>query len=276
MKPYLSLWSNGYYNDFDEQKKQFLLNCYKMSAFLLLKHYKEAHLITDFQGAEFLNKIPFTSVDTCLEDLPEHCSILWSLGKLYAYKNISKKGDPFFHIDHDVFLVNKLSEAFIKEDLFVQHEEFYAFYEYDIQGFFNCIPNKYILGKFLPTKAYNMGIFGGQDVEFINKFASEGLKVCLDKQNLEAIKNNNFKYHYTPCLATEQYIFSVMCHLNNKNPKPLIELSDRKNNGNSDNIEIIEKRGEHIKYFHFWTEKYSDKRIHLINKINNFGATIFN
>lgn len=276
MKPYLSLWSQGYYNGFDKEKRKFLLNCYKMSAFFVLKHYKEVHLITDLDGADFLKNIPFTSVNTCLEELPKHLNILWSLGKLYAYQALAKKGEPFFHVDNDVFLVNKLPDSFLKEDLFVQHEEFYAFHEYDVQGFFNAIPNKYILGKLLPTKAYNMGVFGGNDVKFINQFAEEALKVCLDKENGSAIRGTNFKFHYTPASTVEQYIFSILCHLNQRNPKPLIDLSDRDQFGNTGNIEVIEKRLADIKYFHFWTEKHSDKRLDTINKINNFGALIFN
>lgn len=276
MKPYLSLWSYGYYRDFNKEKEEFLLNSYKMSTFFLLKHYGEAHLITDNRGAEFLKKIPFTSVDTSLESLPKECSIIWSLGKLLSYKIISEKGEPFFHIDNDVFLVNKLPENFLNQDLFVQHEEFYAFYEYGVKDFFNIIPNKYLLGEMLPDRSHNFGVFGGQDFKFINKFANAALRLPLDKANLYAIHNNNFEFHHTPSTIIEQYQFSIFCLLHHRWPKPLIDLSDRKDKNNKENQEIVTQRAESIKYFHFWTEKHSEKRVNLIKQINNFGRLIFN
>jgi hypothetical protein len=274
MKPYLSLWSVGYYKNLNQEKRAFLLNCYKMSAFFLLKHYKEVHLITDFEGAYFLKNIPFTSVDTSLEILPKKYDIMWSLGKLYTYQVISERGDPFFHIDSDVFLVNKLNESFLKEKVFVQHEEFYAFYEYQIKELFNIVQNKHLLGKILPDNAYNFGIFGGNDVEFINKFAIEALKLPLD--NYDIIGKHCFKFHHTPACAIEQYQFSIFCSINNIIPKTLIDLSDRKEFNNKENEQTVESRARDIKYFHFWNEKFSNKRTDLVDRIQSFGNTIYN
>lgn len=276
MKPYLSLWSCGYYRSFDSEKRRFLLNLYKMSAFFLLKHYKEVHLITDNEGAKFLEKIPFTSVDTSLEILPKEYDILWSLGKLYAYKIISEKGDPFFHTDCDVFLVKKLEDSFLKEDVFVQHEEFYAFYEYQVKELFNVVNNKYLLGKFLPDSAYNLGIFGGNNLEFINKFAIEALKLPLDNYNYRAIGKHCFKFHHTSACTIEQYQFSIFCSINNIKPKVLIDLSDRKEFDIKGNQGIIESRAAEIEYFHFWSDKWGDdKRQSFKDRINKFADKLY-
>lgn len=279
MKPYLSLWSEGYYKSASEEKKIFLLNCYKMSAFFLLKHYKEVHLITDSSGAKFLKKIPFTTVSTELDLLPKNSSILWSLGKLYSYKLISEKKEPFIHVDHDVFLVNKINENVLNSDIFVQNEEFYAFYEYKVKDFFNILENKYLLGTKLPDQAYNMGIFGGQNTSLINKFSTEALKLPLDKKNLSNIVKTSFEFYHTPACIIEQYQLSIFLEINKIVPKCLIDLSDRKSYDTDSNKEIISSRGAEIKYFHLWGDKENSQKPEkkeIITKIIDFGNSIFN
>jgi hypothetical protein len=143
MKPYLSCWSYGYHGKDDD----FIKDLYKLSAHLLLVNYGEVHLVTDKEGKERLKNIPFTSINTSLEILPKNLKVLWSLGKVLAYKIISEKGEPFFHIDNDVFLFKKLPEEILNKEVITQHKEEDAHYFYEVNSFTENIPNKFYLEK---------------------------------------------------------------------------------------------------------------------------------
>ena len=275
MKPCLSFWTYGgmYAHDLNiPDKSNTILNMYKVCAYLLLRLYGEVHLITDKRGAKFLKDIPFTTVDISLENLPKDMGIIWSAGKIYSYKLLADKKEPFFHLDADVIMTQKLPEDLVNSDVFVQNKEFNVFDAYGVLEFFNLIPNKYFLAEKLSNTSYNMGVFGGKDFEFIKYYSETALRAALDQDNLRAIRNHYFtEYHYPACIF-EQYFLTLAAQIKNKNVTTFITIKEELDLI-YELMPVIEKRSIPMGYFHLWNAKNDKSKRDFYDKI---GAKIFN
>jgi hypothetical protein len=84
--------------------------CWALSVIQAAKFYNNVHLYTDNLGKKILSDIlqlPFTMVDTCLEDIEDVNENYWAYGKIVAY---SKQKEPFINIDGDVLLWQPLPQ----------------------------------------------------------------------------------------------------------------------------------------------------------------------
>lgn len=242
MKFYLSCWSYGYYGKDDE----FIKNLYKLNAHLLLNHYGEVHFITDNDGKERFKNIPFSSVDTSLEILPKNLRVLWSLGKILAYNIISKKGQPFIHLDNDALIFKKLPKEILNQEIITQHIEDGAYYFYEAKNFINKIPNKFFLKDKKISYSHNMGIFGGNNLDFIKFYSDEALKLCLDKKNVKFLQETNFKKSFTPPCMVEQYSMSLLANIKNIKVSTLF-----------DSLESFEsEKSKTLGFTHIWGAKH--------------------
>lgn len=91
-------------------KEQHHWTCWALSVIQAAKFYKNVHLYTDNLGKKILFdtlQLPFTKVDTCLEDIEDVNGNYWAYGKIVAY---SKQKEPFINIDGDVILWQPLPE----------------------------------------------------------------------------------------------------------------------------------------------------------------------
>jgi len=175
----MSYWTRGG----KSRLSHYDINMHQLSLHYALKHYGKVHLYTDEEGAERLKELPFTSVSTELKDLPK-VNTYWSLGKIYAYKLLADKKQPFLHLDSDVFLFEPLPEQLLNSRVFAQHlegqpgvgvnEKYLLKHFYEV---FTYAPFVYTEPSFAP----NMGIFGGTDTDFIGRYAMTALKFCLDQ-----------------------------------------------------------------------------------------------
>lgn len=282
----MSLWSGGgqfQSNIFSKsasiKNHYFNLNLYKVCALALLRLYGEVHLVTDKRGAIFLKKIPFTTVDTSLENLPKNIDILWSLGKIYTYKIMADKGEPFFHVDHDLILGSKLPEDFINSEVFASHHEYKAFWEYEVREFYNIIINKYYMKNILPEIAYNTCIFGGRDLEFIKHYSSEVMRLSLDEKNIKAIQKHLFSRWWSPACIIEQYGLSSISALKNKNITTLLNVSEKEYNttfSNNTLDEMLDKKFKELNCFHLMGKKHSKEDSKEKKIINAIGQKVFN
>jgi hypothetical protein len=243
-------WESTIFWDEDEN----ILNVYKISANLLLKIYGEANLITDFEGAKLLKDIRFTKVDTYLEDLPINCNKAWSLGKVYACKILAEEKKPFFIIDPDTFLTKKLPQKLNDAGVFAQNLEYSAFYDYQVFEFFNSIKNKYILEEKLPLSAYNCAILGGNDFDFFKFYTKSVFEILLDEENLNNIKNHDYKSYSAPTWILEQYLLNLCAEITCKKIETLVNLEDRKHYNINQNLQILHKRFP-PGYFHLHDQK---------------------
>lgn len=272
MDIYYSHWSGGRKNGWksDEVKNiPPLFSIMEKSVFLVKKIYPESKifLITDKNGLELAqkSKIKFNQIYDILEDLPKEYYETWSLGKLKAYNWIAKKKQKFIHIDHDVFITDKLPKYLLNSSIFAQSEDTdrrdisRPYIPYNINVFKNKIKNFYIVKDHNFMYTYNCGIFGGTNFNLIEEYSSSAINMVLDKENedffLTPSESQSLYYSDKACIA-EQYYLAGFCH--NKG----IYLETLVKDYNSWQIEyhrdfILEK----YNYIHLigWMKKLSDE-----------------
>lgn len=167
-----------------------LLHCcgWIISTMLAKEKYSKVELVTDTEGLEVFEKhfkLPFDNISTALNDIEDVYSALWMTGKLKAY---SIQKEPFIHIDSDVFLWKKFSDIFLQSDILAQHME------NETNTMFHDVYPKYLnlmrennitVGPYLDIceNAYNAGIFGGNNIDQINKYANAALNVVYNNIN---------------------------------------------------------------------------------------------
>jgi hypothetical protein len=204
MKMYHSFWEKGYRN-IDEN----LYNMHKLSVLAALKSHGNIHLITTEWGKNFLGNLPYTSIELFEENINPDYSRVWAISKLYAYKQIIKKGEPFLHIDYDVFLFKTLPIRIINGGIICQQLEGEELISntYYLHDFENHCKNKYLYNPVV-RHAYNTGIFGGNDLKSISFYLNQAFKLLFDKENEYYWLHLNSATYLTYTLVIEQYWLS--------------------------------------------------------------------
>jgi hypothetical protein len=172
---------------------------WKLSVALVKKHYDSVHLITDDAGAKYLESIPFDSVHRELNFVPKFDAV-WSVGKIYAYKYICSLGEPFLHLDGDVFLWEPLPEDLLQSNIFCESEDIFKVGKDSYN--YNLIPDTYPIPKIWSSNkginTYSMGIIGGIDLLNIEKYCNFAIDMI-----------NNPKYYdlwYFPILTVQYHL----------------------------------------------------------------------
>jgi len=216
MKAYFSFWQGGWRGGFGEDQQLFYMQ--KISSYLAKKHFKEVHFLTDSKNSERFKQFNFNSIEVIFDNISKEYNSVWSINKLFAFKHICKKGDPFIHIDYDAFLWDDLPQRLRLADVFAQSKENNSYKWYELEKFLNHCPNPGLIGKVnpKPRDGINMGIFGGCNLEFINKYAQEALDIALNEQNkLFLYKTDVFENHWNKTCIIEQYTLPVCCQYYN-------------------------------------------------------------
>jgi hypothetical protein len=156
------------------------------------KHYPEVALVTDRQGARVLVEqlgLEFTEVSTELEALREADPRWWALGKLYAYRAQRR---PFVHVDADVFLWKRLPEIVEYAPVFAQSPEPVSgngVYQpgsirQRLESLGGQVPEewRWYMTQLSQTAAC-CGILGGNDVGFLQYYASLAIEVVTHPRN---------------------------------------------------------------------------------------------
>lgn len=133
-----------------------------LSANVIKKHYTEIHFYTDKKGYElitpYLDQLPFTKIEVCMDDINWLDDNYWSLGKMYVY---SLQKEPFIHIDNDVFIWEKFTDELLSGDfMFQEIEQFndsiWDFYNKGLKIYGMAIPKEIEV----LDSAFNCGVFG--------------------------------------------------------------------------------------------------------------------
>lgn len=202
----MSYWSGGYRKIPD----QFIINLHKLCAFYLKKNFKEVHFITDNESLPYFKDIKFSSISIDLDDLPKEYGETWSLNKLFAYKKIAQKGDPFFHVDYDVILWEGLEDRLKKADLFAQSREDHSYNWYEVEKFEKNCPNLHLAKETSVVDGINVGVIGGHDIEFLYNYSNSALELILDPINKDFWVNyNGFHKGWSKAVISEQYYLAV-------------------------------------------------------------------
>lgn len=212
MDIYLSFCSNGYLNLKDKKDLNFTKECFKISSALALKHYNNINLVCDSDFFDFIkpHASNWTNVFLELNNVKKTYMLnTWSLGKLQAYNFIAKKGKPFIHIDYDFFLLNKLN-CLENYDVFALNYECGEFYPYN--DFYSKCKNIYACeyGRkydFVP----NMGIFGGKNLDFIDKYSSEALSMVYNINNKNYFLESNSKTEFWEKAVMAEQFYLEAC-----------------------------------------------------------------
>lgn len=186
------------------------LSCLALSVLISKSFFSEIELVTDSEGWEVIQQLnlPFTSVKTILDDIPKEHHGFWALGKIYAYR--AQKA-PFVHLDNDAILWKGLPEWARNAPVFVQNTEdknwFKTVYTPEINHASKTL--SYFPKNWNTTQeAYCTGIFGGTDIDFIQRYCKEALKFINEKRNAKVWSTIENKGSY--CIIFEQYILACL------------------------------------------------------------------
>lgn len=161
-------WAHAEYN----------LMSWALSCHYLRKHYEKVILYTDQRGYEILIErlhLPYTKVHVAYDDdlcLPKH----WAYAKIKTY---SMQSEPFLHIDGDVYVSQKFPTNITQRPLVAQNEEICTEYYSNMMRKITETP-KICMPIYLQEEiehknisSCNMGIFGGNDLDFIHDYCQE-------------------------------------------------------------------------------------------------------
>lgn len=171
-----------------------MLSCLQLRCF-----YDEVELVTDALGKQLLIDelgLPYTSVRVVLDDELSDCpKQFWATPKLLAY-HIQEK--PFIHIDGDIFITKSFSNDIEKAEVISQYvEDDFPCYNLALnaaRSYNLSIPDEILLQREKIKKpiASNMGIFGGNNLEFINQYSNKALDFSKEYYSVATINNLPF------------------------------------------------------------------------------------
>lgn len=206
-----SFWTGKHNQEYDFGWKSSKYNylSWILSCNQLRKYYDEVELFTDDVGYSILIdklKLPYTKVHVVLDDLNNYDDNLWALAKIKAY---SMMNEPFLHVDGDVFIFESFDKKLMKSDVIVQNIETTSDYYWNmwskIKTELDFIPE--IMENYNNqhhNKAYNMGIFGGNNIPFIKKYTETSFNfVNKNKDSLSKINAYNFNIFFEQVLLYE-------------------------------------------------------------------------
>lgn len=193
-----SFWSRPHLDNHDNYSEPWLM-LWALSVAKARKIFDRFILVTDKPGALLFKDFPYDEIRLDLEEpfLPETARHAWAAGKLITYQNMTEE---FCHVDGDVILHQ---EPYIfGADIFAQSDEAFITpvtkpYRDDpisniLQGLY--LDNGFSSVPWVPgycrhrmyralQKPYNVGIFGGRDLDFIHRYAEDALAVIRHPLN---------------------------------------------------------------------------------------------
>ena len=157
-------------------------------------------------------KLPYKEVHVVYDDLavlPHH----WAIAKIKTY---TLQEEPFIHVDGDIYIPNALSDNILKAALVAQNREIGTKYYrrmVDRMLSFGTIKLPRYIEQGLEEESissYNMGIFGGNDVDFIHEYCDEALRFVRDND----INNASLPHSRVVCnIFFEQIILAAFADL---------------------------------------------------------------
>lgn len=181
MKIIQTFWSSGrnpLEHSFGWPHAEYNLMSWTLSCLSLREHFDQVELYTDKRGYEVLIEklhLPYTQVHVIYDDnlcLPQH----WAYAKIKTY---SLQNEPFLHIDGDMYFPKPIPQEILDAGLVAQNREIGTSY---YQGMMNRVlaHPEFKLPQFIQETldngtmaSYNMGIFGGNDIDFIHRYCQE-------------------------------------------------------------------------------------------------------
>lgn len=286
MKIIHTFWTKGYKNKhlrggWLSDKAHFM--CWALSCLNAKKIYGTIELYTDTFGYDLLInkfKLPYDKIHLVFDNnrfIESLSPELWSLSKIYTY---SLQNEPFIHIDGDFIFWDKID--FNYNIIFQNLEIGLDFYKDSYERLSNDrdINKKLSFSQSLlddyHDEAANMGVFGGNNVEFIKKYAQDVIEfVSKNVDNsclLKKSQNSNcfLEQYYLYYLCKTNKIHYKTIHPNyyadtTKNKKMQFNIPNETNCfnhflGNSKKLEIVND------YIKCKLQKYYPEYYNIINR----------
>lgn len=159
--------------------------------------------------------LPYTKVHVVFNEnlcLPNH----WAYAKIKTY---SLQEKPFIHIDGDIYIPKPFPKEFLQAPLIAQNREIGTVYYremmnrvFDHSGI--RIPQFIVNGiREDSIASYNMGVFGGNDLEFIWDYCKKAFAFVEDNH----LNDSSCPQSRVDCnLLFEQMFFAAQADMNNK------------------------------------------------------------
>jgi hypothetical protein len=278
-----SFWSTPYleknaFKTFAEFNTEYdFVLSWSMSVKLAKQNFKKVVFVTDTWAWENLFKklnLPFDEVKLSLDDIT-HTTDVWSVSKAYA---ILEMDAPFLHIDSDVYLWTELPNHILNKPILVQDAEsilqdrtvgqVYLALEWEYNTYLKSTSSYLDNSNFINRDVfgYNCGVVGGNDVKFLNKWASEMIKVTSAYDEFK--KTSKYNNHYI-AVWVEQSLLLVMSDFYKVQVTELIDRNQPQNfythlMGSSkrdvEMMKLLDKKHEKLfgKFNYKKTKKYFD------------------
>jgi len=227
MKIVQSCWSCKRENFFESSagwySQEYHIMSWALSCLQLRKYYNDVTIYADEVSAEVLLgvlKLPYTNVICELDCLNGYHNDLWALPKIHVY---AQQKESFLHVDGDVFIWEPFSDELTQGALIAQNIEaatkYYNSVLEKVQHKLKYFPAEMLAENYNKDViyAFNAGIFGGTDLDFIKMYADKA-KMFVDRNKNEL---KNFEVG-TFNVLFEQYLFYLLVKSNNKAVNVLI------------------------------------------------------
>lgn len=172
------------------------------------EHYGDVVLYTDTLGKQVFEEfgIPFSRIIVSHEKgfMQRVDPKLWAYAKIYTY---SLQSEPFLHVDGDVVIWDKLPKRIEKAQVAAQCLEYnWPIYRECVEDFKHLSkrpgPEWVDWGEKNPS-GYNMGIFGGSDIPFIQDYCKKAFDFYIEHgEELSSLIKINRNTNVLP----EQYL----------------------------------------------------------------------
>ena len=195
-----------------------------LSSLCLRENYNEVVLYTDSTGYIVFHEalqLPYTRYEVLYDGIkckPEH----WAYPKLITY---SLQEKPFIHVDGDVFLSHRLNQEIESRGLIAQNREIGTLYYKNMMP--PILTNSLRVSEMLfrelakdSISSYNMGVFGGNDIEFIKEYCKAAFEYINDNRiNVPENEAGNVNQN----IVFEQILFYVLVTRHNKHVSTIID-----------------------------------------------------
>lgn len=235
MKPIMSFWSEPYIRGF--HRKWINPSAWNLSWILSVeattKTYGPIHLYTDESGKNFLVDqlgLKFASVNLLLNDLRGKNPRFFSLGRAYA---CSVQKEPFFHIDYDAYLFDKIPSELFDNGVILERQ-FYRSLSDNIK--YSCKPElfseynmPYWWNNYKAKNEHNfasLGVFGGSNYEYFQLFYNTMNQIISsNKDNFDNFFYSNPSLIHCAQDTLDQYISVSLAKEMNFAPRYLISMN---------------------------------------------------
>ena len=249
-----SFWSkpllNNRWGERDSFEKSLYLTALSLST--MKKVFERVELVTDTEGAKLLGDLGYDAVHLDLNHIQDVNPRYWSAGKVYALRRYDV---PVTHVDGDVFfLKEEIKEIFDSNyDAIVQMKEVGDHYK-----------NTYshLIDKMKPALtnwdldtysfAYNCGIMGFKNVEFMQHFVDEYFKALKSCQRSQKIIDN-IDHIYEVNIVLEQSLLTHLAQDKNVYVKELLTIEKQTFPG-------LQPTAEELGFVHLWGKSKYEPR----------------